>query len=34
LSGLEPYDYSKFGFRRHVEQPNGRLDDGTTISIY
>lgn len=34
LAGLEPYDYSQFGFRRHVAQPNGRLNDGTTISIY
>jgi hypothetical protein len=34
LSALEPRDYSKFGFRRQVAQPNGRLNDGTTISIY
>jgi hypothetical protein len=34
LAGLEPFDYSQFGFRRHVAQPNGRLNDGTTISIY
>jgi hypothetical protein len=34
LAGLEPCDYSQFGFRRHVAQPNGRLHDGTTISIY
>jgi hypothetical protein len=34
LSGLEPCEYSKFGFRRHAAQPNGRLNDGTTISIY
>src|SRR4051794_9444408 len=34
LAGLEPCDYSQFGFRRHVAQPNGRLNDGTTISIY
>jgi hypothetical protein len=34
LSGLEPRDYSKFGFRRGATQPNGRLNDGTTISIY
>jgi hypothetical protein len=34
LAGLEPCDYSQFGFRRHVLQPNGRLNDGTTISIY
>jgi hypothetical protein len=34
LSALEPRDYSRFGFQRHVRQPNGRLNDGTTISIY
>jgi hypothetical protein len=34
LSALEPRDYSRFGFQRHVAQPNGRLHDGTTISIY
>jgi hypothetical protein len=34
LSALEPRDYSRFGFQRHVMQPNGRLNDGTTISIY
>jgi hypothetical protein len=34
LAGLEPCDYSQFGFRRHVAQPSGRLNDGTTISIY
>ncbi len=34
LAGLEPRDYSQFGFRRRVTQPNGRLNDGTTISIY
>jgi len=34
LAGLEPCDYSQFGFRRHVAQPNGRLYDGTTISLY
>jgi hypothetical protein len=34
LSGLEPCDYSRFGFRRRATQPNGRLNDGTTISIY
>jgi hypothetical protein len=34
LSALEPRDCSKFGFRRRAAQPNGRLNDGTTISIY
>jgi hypothetical protein len=34
LAGLEPFDYSQFGFRRRAAQPNGRLNDGTTISIY
>ena len=34
LAGLEPCEYSQFGFRRHVAQPNGHLNDGTTISIY
>jgi hypothetical protein len=34
LAALEPRDYSRFGFRRHVAQPNGQLIDGTTISIY
>jgi hypothetical protein len=34
LSGLEPRNYSLFGFRRGRAQPNGRLNDGTTISIY
>ena len=34
LSALEPRDYSRFGFQRHVMQPNGHLNDGTTISIY
>ncbi len=34
LNGLKPYDYSKFGFRRRAAQPNGCLNDGTTISIY
>jgi hypothetical protein len=34
LAALEPRDYSRFGFRRRVAQPNGRLNDGTTISIY
>lgn len=34
LSGLEPCEYSRFGFRRRASQPNGRLNDGTTISIY
>jgi len=34
LAGLEPCDYSQFGFRRHAAQPNGRLNDGTTISLY
>jgi hypothetical protein len=34
LAGLERREYSLFGFRRHVAQPNGRLNDGTTISMY
>lgn len=34
LAGLEPSDYSRFGFQRRVAQPNGRLNDGTTISLY
>lgn len=34
LAGLEPFDYSQFGCRRRAAQPNGRLNDGTTISIY
>src|SRR4051812_7449715 len=34
LAGLEPREYSLFGFPRHVAQPNGRLNDGTTISLY
>jgi hypothetical protein len=34
LTGLEPREFSFFGFQRHAEQPNGRLNDGTTISIY
>jgi hypothetical protein len=34
LSALEPRDYSRFGFQRRVMQPNGHLNDGTTISIY
>jgi hypothetical protein len=34
LAGLEPCDYAQFGFRRHVAQPNGRLYDGTTVSLY
>ena len=34
LKGLEPYECSKFGFRCRAEQPNGQLNDGTTISIY
>ena len=34
LAGLEPFEYSLFGFRRRAAQPNGRLNDGTTISLY
>ena len=34
LSGLKPCEYSRFGFRRRAAQPNGLLNDGTTISIY
>jgi hypothetical protein len=34
LSGLEPYECSRFGIQRRAAQPNGRLNDGTTISIY
>src|SRR4029079_4612163 len=34
LAGLEPFEYSQFGFRRRSAQPNGLLNDGTTISIY
>ncbi len=34
LAALVPCDYSQFGIRRRAAQPNGRLNDGTTISIY
>jgi hypothetical protein len=34
LVGLEPFEFSFFGFRRRRAQPNGRLNDGTTISLY
>jgi hypothetical protein len=34
LIGLEPREYSLFGFQRRRAQPNGRLNDGTTISLY
>jgi hypothetical protein len=34
LVGLEPFEYSLFGFPRRAVQPNGRLNDGTTISLY
>jgi hypothetical protein len=34
LAALEPAEYSRFGIQRRVAQPNGLLNDGTTISLY
>jgi hypothetical protein len=34
LAGLAPSEHSFFGIRRRAEQPSGRLNDGTTISLY
>jgi hypothetical protein len=34
LVGLEPREYIQLGFRRGSLQPNGRFNDGTTVSLY
>ena len=34
LRSLQPESWSQFSFARHASQPNGRLRDGSTISLY
>ncbi len=34
LATLAPWERSLFGIRRRASQPSGRLNDGTTISLY
>jgi len=34
LATLAPHEFSRWGIRRCVAQPNGYLSDGTTISLY
>src|SRR5207245_8610948 len=34
LASLAPLERSQFGFWRRTAQPSGRLNDGTTLSLY